>query len=166
MNYRWRWGSIIPQSWGGAWAVRAIRRLMKSCPVRVLVENMSPSHHNCHPYLIDPAFISQIVREADCYFLLDLAHAQIAAELRSESTRDYVNQLPLDRLVEIHVSGPRQQNGRLEDAHQWLQETDYELLDWTLNQARPQAVTLEYWYEKEPLKTQLLRLQAIMENGA
>ncbi len=167
LNYHWSFPPLIPRSLGLHWAVRTVQRWAKRSPVPVLVENMARSRPDGHPYLVEPAFICQVVQESDCFFLLDLAHAQVSAAMRGEAVQDYVRQLPLDRLVEIHVSGPRPhpKNGRLVDAHQTLQETDYELLAWTLTLVRPRAVSLEYWLDGKEIKRQLLRLHEILESA-
>jgi uncharacterized protein (UPF0276 family) len=127
-----------------------------------------------HPFLVDPTFITQVVTEANCYFLLDLAHARVTAAMRRQTVHDYIDELPLDRLVEIHVSGPRQaqNSGRLVDAHhvdahlvdahESMQEDDYDLLEWVLGLARPLAVSLEYWRDGALLKEQLLCLRKIL----
>lgn len=73
--------------------------------------------------------------------------------------RDYMSGLPLDRVVQVHVSGPRMREGRLVDLHEPLQETDYELLDHVLGRTHPQVVTLEYTRERDPLREQLSRLR-------
>ena len=117
-----------------------------------------------HPYLVDPTFITQVVTDANCYFLLDLAHARVTAAMRRQTVHDYIQELPLDRLVEIHVSGPRQarNNGHWVDAHESMQEDDYDLLEWVLGLARPLAVSLEYWRDGALLKEQLLCLRKIL----
>jgi uncharacterized protein (UPF0276 family) len=76
--------------------------------------------------------------------------------------RDYVKSLPLDRVVQVHVSGPRMQGGGLVDAHETLQATDYELLDFVLARTDPKVVTLEYIREREALRDQLGHLRAIL----
>jgi uncharacterized protein (UPF0276 family) len=157
--------AIIPRSLAHRWAVSTIQRWSHYSPVRVLVENMCRSRAIGHPYLVNPAFISQVVREANCHFLLDLAHARISAAMRGQSAQDYIAELPLDRLVEIHVSGPRpaQDDGRLIDAHESLLEADYSLLSWVLDLVRPQAVSLEYWRDGTQLEQQLVRLRQIVD---
>jgi uncharacterized protein (UPF0276 family) len=124
-------------------------------------------------YVVDPAFISGVVEETGCGLLLDLAHARVAAHYHGEPVRDYLARLPLDRLVEIHVSGPRPLeangktgDGRLYDAHRSLQEEDYTLLRWVLERSAPRAVTLEYWRDRAQLETQLRRLRALLDGYA
>ena len=72
---------------------------------------------------------------------------------------DYLNQLPLEHVTQIHLSGPRENNGRLFDAHEPLQEEDYRLLEFTLGKCAPQVVTLEYVREPEALRAQIRRLR-------
>jgi uncharacterized protein (UPF0276 family) len=166
LNYHWPRFSLIPRSLATRWAVDTIGRWSSRSPVRILVENMNRSRLAGHPYLVDPTFISQIVREADCHFLLDLAHARVTAAMLGRPVREYVQELPLERLVEIHVSGPRPIGipGRWGDAHEFLQEEDYALLEWVLTLARPQAVSLEYWRDSRLLKEQLLRLRHLLDS--
>lgn len=167
LNYHWPLPSLIPRPLATRWAVSTLRRWARRSPVPVLVENMARSGPGGHAYLVAPDLIRQVVGESDCFFLLDLAHAQVSAAMRGEAVEDYIRQLPLDRLVEIHVSGPRPaaSKGRMVDAHQTLQERDYALLAWTLTLARPRAVSLEYWEEGEAIRRQLLRLHEILESA-
>lgn len=168
LDRRWVRAPIIPRALALRWAVSTIQRWTRCSPVRVLVENMCRSHPVGHPYVVDPAFISQVVEEADCHFLLDLAHARVSASMRGEPVRDYVQNLPLDRLVEIHVSGtrPDPRSGRLDDAHESLQDEDYVLLEWVLGLVRPAALSLEYWRDGSQLKEQLVRLRHIVDRLA
>ena len=50
---------------------------------------------------------------------------------------DYLQPLPLERVVQVHVSGPRRVDGRLVDAHQPLQKEDYDLLEFILARLIP-----------------------------
>jgi uncharacterized protein (UPF0276 family) len=127
---------------------------------------MNRSRFAGHPYLVDPTFISHVVREADCYFLLDLAHARVTAAMLGIPVRAHIQELPLDRLVEIHVSGPRPigEQGRWRDAHESMQEEDYALLEWILNLIRPLAVSLEYWRDSTLLRKQLQRLRHLLDS--
>jgi uncharacterized protein (UPF0276 family) len=177
LAYRWSGPNPIVPALGKRWAVRSLRRLQAASKASargrtpVLVENMP--RWSCHrpAYVVDPAFISSVVEETGCDFLLDLAHARVAAHYQGEPVRDYLERLPLGRLVEIHVSGPRplprngsMDNGTLFDAHEPLQEVDYALLSWVLLRTRPRAVTLEYSRDRAQLKAQLRRLRTILDD--
>jgi uncharacterized protein (UPF0276 family) len=146
-----------------------VRHLQAICPVRIAVENMPRWTHSRPAYVVDPAFISSVAEQADCGFLLDLAHARVAAHYLGQPARDYLARLPLDRLVEIHVSGPRPgpyPDRRLIDAHQPMREADYDLLEWVLDRTRPRAVTLEYSKDRAQIVAQLVRLRALLDARA
>jgi len=58
---------------------------------------------------------------------------------------DYLRQLPLNRVVEIHVNGSGyDKEGFPRDTHQAMEDEDYKLLEWVLNYTNPEVVTLEY----------------------
>ena len=117
----------------------------------------------------DPAVISAVCERTGVGLLLDLAHARIAAHNRGEDVYAYLSGLPLNRVREIHVSGPApDRSGVLQDEHQEMGEVDYALLDWTLERTHPLIVTLEYggtgphfeWRSDLPtLERQLTRLR-------
>ena len=81
--------------------------------------------------------------------MLDLAHASITADAKSIDVKDYVRSLPVDRLVEMHVSGINLYAGVLTD-HFALQERDWKLLAWALDQIqkghwrKPEIIAFEY----------------------
>jgi hypothetical protein len=52
-----------------------------------------------------PETICRVVEETDCGLLLDLSHARLAAWALNMDPQDYVNQLPVQRICEIHVTG-------------------------------------------------------------
>ena len=97
--------------------------------------------------------------------LLDIGHARVSAATLGADVHGYLADLPLERVVQIHVSGPRMRDGRLVDAHEPLEDADYALLDWVLARTQPQVVTLEYIREREALSRQLGRLRERIGSG-
>ena len=173
LAYRWPGPTPVPRALALRWAVRSVRRLKEACQASVpgrppvLVENMPRWSRSRPAYTADPAFISAVVEESGCGFLLDLAHARVAAAYQGEPERDYLARLPLDRLVEVHVSGPRPApgGGPLTDAHQPMLEADETLLAWVLARWRPRAVTLEYSKDRAQIVAQLVRLRAMLDRS-
>lgn len=120
----------------------------------------------------EPGFIGAVLAETGAGFLLDLAHARVAADHLRMKAKDYIAALPLDRVREIHVSGPVFVAGQgLRDRHRELGEADYALLRWVLARTAPGIVTLEYNSRGEEgdsaaLTRQLGRLRAIINDSA
>ena len=144
-------------------SVRRIAKLAAAIDAPVILENMPSLGAGRYTFEGEPDRITAILEATNCDFLLDVAHARVAAEALGVNIYDYLNRLPLERVVQIHVSGPRMRDGYLYDAHEPLQESDYALLEWVLACTRPQALTLEYFREREALREQLWRLRGILD---
>jgi uncharacterized protein (UPF0276 family) len=141
--------------------VEKVMRLASSIQVPVLIENIEPLPFEGFNYWARPDFICRVFEQTGCGFLLDTGHARISAENLGMAVYDYLQPLPLERVVQVHVSGPRRVDGRLVDAHQPLQKEDYDLLEFILAKTHPQVVTLEYIQEADALREQLGRLRSI-----
>jgi len=144
--------------------IRQVRRLARSTQVPVLLENMDPLPFDGYDFEVQTGLITQVLEGAECGFLLDIGHARVSAAVLRVDVHDYLSDLPLHRVVQVHVSGPRMRDGRLVDAHESLQEPDYALLDFVLERTQPQVVTLEYIRKREALQEQLCRLRGILDS--
>jgi len=144
------------------WFTEQVAWLQKQVPVPLILENMPSLSARRHAYEVDPLLIRRVLEVTGTGFLLDLGHARVVASVLQRDVCEYLQQLPLERTVQIHVSGPRARKGVLWDAHEPMQEDDYRLLEWALERTRPQVVTLEYFREKAPLGEQLSLLAEIL----
>lgn len=143
--------------------IRKICQLQDTIRLPLLIENVEPLPLDGYDFWAQPDFILDVVEQTGCGFLLDTGHARISAERLGMDVECYLQRLPLEKLVQIHVSGPRQVGGRLEDVHETLQEVDYDLLGNLLPRFQPQVVTLEYIREAQALRGQLMRLRRMIE---
>jgi uncharacterized protein (UPF0276 family) len=146
--------------------VRQVQRLARAMRVPVILENTEPLPFDGYDFEVRTERISEVLEKAGCGFVLDTAHARVSAAVLGLDVREYVCALPLDRVVQVHVSGPRMREGRLVDVHEPLQAIDYELLDFVLARTRPSVVTLEYIRERGALREQLCELGTILESHA
>jgi len=143
------------------WSIDAIDRL-KKYHLPLLLENM-PTFPTCR-YAFETAAesIKDILVQTNVDFLLDLAHARIVASVFGLDVHDYIERLPLDKMRQVHVSGPRFRNGHMYDAHEDMLEEDYALLKWVLARTKPEVVTLEYFRDRDKLYRQLIYLEKII----
>jgi uncharacterized protein (UPF0276 family) len=128
--------------------------------IRLMTEELGPDtvaleHHpytHANPNIrpaADPEVFSQVIQDTGCMLLLDLAHARITAHTLGVKVQDYIHALPLERLVEMHVTGIRTLSGVLTD-HFELGEDDWSTLVWALEQIgtkawhTPEIVAFEY----------------------
>ena len=144
-----------------------VRALREQLGVILLLENAPGVPGVVNDPESDPETIDAVLEATGSSFLLDLSSAQTAAHSWGyEDPRGYLLRLPLDRVVEVHLSAPRcLENGLLVDAHDPLREEDYVLLDWLLQRVSPEIVTLEYWKDAQPLYEQILRLKHKLGRG-
>ncbi|MBN1120687.1 MAG: DUF692 family protein [Anaerolineae bacterium] len=82
---------------------------------RVIVENVPDIYEMMIRPVMLPGVISQVVRETGCGFLLDIAHARLAAYSLGIEEKAYISALPVDRLRELHVTGIRTVEGDWSD---------------------------------------------------
>lgn len=142
---------------------RTVRELAAALPVPLLLENLDHWPTGAYEYVSEPGFIADVLEATDADFLLDLAHAQVAAVRLGMPIDEYLQRLPLGRVRELHVSGPRLRTGVLIDAHEPLSEEDYRLLAFVLCESRPGAVTFEYHGTDSPaVESELTRLRAVL----
>jgi hypothetical protein len=129
----------------------AVRLAARLGPERVALENVPWATDLGTPFAaILPQTIRRVIEASNCRLLLDLAHVRLAAHDLDMDPRDYIGQLPTDRLLEVHVSGVLvQPDGTWVDHHP-MTEADWDLLRWALENiargewARPWVLSFEY----------------------
>jgi uncharacterized protein (UPF0276 family) len=118
---------------------------------RVIIENVpyrGEQGKTLRP-AVEPVLIRQVVADTGCGLLLDISHARIAAHYMGIDELDYMSQLPVDRLCELHFTGLHDLDGYLQD-HLEILDTDWPVLDWVLERiksgqwASPWLLAFEY----------------------
>ena len=144
--------------------VRQVEKLTRAIRVPVTLENTEPLPFEGYDFEVRAERITEVVEKTGCGLVLDTGHARVSAGALGMDVRDYVRGLPLARVVQVHVSGPRLRGGHLVDVHEPLQAIDYKLLELVLARTEPRVVTLEYIRESEALREQLHHLRTILES--
>ena len=80
-------------------------------------------------------FVTQVVEQTGCGLLLDISHAMISAHHLGISAQEYMSQLPVKSLRELHFAGVHDQNGWLQD-HLPALPADWEILSWVIERIR------------------------------
>ena len=62
-------------------------------------------------------FIAEVVKKTECYLLVDVNNIYVNQINHGLDAKAYIEQLPLDRIKEIHLAGYQQQKNYLLDAH-------------------------------------------------
>jgi uncharacterized protein (UPF0276 family) len=141
---------------------RNVRALAAAIPVPLMLENLDYCPGGAYEHICVPDFIATVLNETGAGLLLDLAHARVSASRLGLPIEVYLGQLPLERVRQLHISGPRLRDGVLYDAHQPLLDADYALLEWVLLRTQPLALTLEYNRDEVELCAELARLRVVL----
>jgi uncharacterized protein len=112
-------------------------------------------------------FIGAVLSRCDVGLLLDLSHFLITMLNTGADAGKEISRLPLERVVEIHISGLNAQSGIVWDDHATPAPAPvFGLLERVLERARPSALTLEYnWspsFPGEVLKSHLERVRQMV----
>lgn len=98
-------------------AVDSINFLQNQLPVPFAVETGVNYLKPVKGHLPDGEFIARVITEADCGLLLDI-HNLYANELNGRQTiAEFIKQVPLDRVWEVHLAGGFEMDGFYLDAH-------------------------------------------------
>ena len=129
----------------------------------ILVENNNDLGTDAYQTITDGDFITSIVEDNDIHFLWDIAHSEITAINRHIDHEDYLLTLPLERGIQVHLSGYGMKDGFAYDAHEVITDTE-----WTyFTQQIPRLpelkfATIEYYKDSNILQKQLRKLRQII----
>ena len=132
---------------------RATTRYQKDLCVPLIVEN-SPIYFRPPTSTMSQAeFIGELHAASGIELLLDLAHFFITSITMGFDPFVEVERLPLEAVVEIHLSGVDVEGGPWDDHTSPAPETVRRLLTQVLARAQPRAITLEYnWSIQFPIE--------------
>jgi uncharacterized protein (UPF0276 family) len=94
-----------------------IQRVQDFLGVRLLVENVSSYLTYRHSTLGEAEFLAALAETADCDLLFDVNNAYVNQINHGAPAGDFLQQLPLARIREIHLAGYEDKGDYLVDAH-------------------------------------------------
>ena len=96
---------------------RNIRTIANTFNCPFLIENISYYFLVPPSVLTEAEFITHVVNEAGCWLLLDLANVRNNAVNNNYDPYKFLDEIPLDRVVQIHLAGGYYKRGLLLDSH-------------------------------------------------
>lgn len=137
-------------------------------PVPLLIENSPLYFPLPASTMTQTEFLSEVCARSSAGLLLDLAHFYITSRTMGFDPFAELDALPLESVVEVHVSGVDSAPDGLWDDHAHVApEIIYDMLTRVLERVTPHAVTLEYnWpsrLQEAWLMSQLKRTHAALD---
>lgn len=97
--------------------VERIKRVQGEAGRLFAVENVSSYLSYRASQIPEWDFLAQVAEAADCGILLDVNNIYVSARNHGFDPLDYLDALPLDRVVQIHLAGHSERDGYLLDTH-------------------------------------------------
>ena len=122
--------------------VRELQAALGGLPI--LLENIAYSFPLPGAEMTEAGFVGSILESTDAYLLLDLENVHANALNHGYDPIDYLESLPLERVVEIHLAGGLWQEGQYMDTHtRSVPEESWKLLEWLVPRSDVRAVIIE-----------------------
>jgi hypothetical protein len=154
-------------------AAARIREVKDILEMPVAIENVSAYLRAPGGTMDEPTFVRRVAEAADCHILLDVNNVYVNAVNFGFDPRGYMDALPLDRVIQIHVAGhdeeePLDGKRLLIDTHGApIIDPVYALLEDTLRKiphAPPVLLERDHNIPSLPvLEAELARLQGIID---
>jgi uncharacterized protein (UPF0276 family) len=84
---------------------------------RLTLENVSSYVTFAESEMSEWDFVSEVARRADCWLLFDVNNVYVSACNHGFSTRDFLQGVPRDRVVQFHLAGHSHEGDHIVDTH-------------------------------------------------
>lgn len=118
---------------------------------RLVLENVS-SYLAFEGDMTEWEFLAELARRADCDLLLDVNNVHVSAWNHGFDARRYVDAMPPERVVQIHLAGHSDHGTHLLDTHDApVAETVWDLYRYTVERLGPVSTLVEWDGDVPPL---------------
>jgi len=97
--------------------IKNISRVKARINTPLILENITSAIRFPSSEMSESEFIRRILEETDCGLLLDITNLYINSKNFGFDWREFLNELPMERIVQLHFVGAHEHNNRLIDAH-------------------------------------------------
>jgi uncharacterized protein len=127
-----------------------IRETRDFLEVPVVVENVSSYAEFHASEMTEWEFLTEVVEDADCGILLDVNNIYVSSQNHDFNPVDYVNNVPHDRVAQIHIAGHSKYRKYILDTHDHpVIDPVWELYSQAIELTGPTATLLE-WDDRIP----------------
>jgi len=147
-----------------------VKRVQGTIERPFLLENISYYMNVPGSEMNDSQFLAEVVEKADCGLLLDVNNVYVNSLNHGFDPFQYLDQIPLERTVQIHVAGHKQGSEYVIDTHGApVVEPVFELLQYVLERIDANGVMLERdqnFPEFEEILEEVDRIRKIKDSAA
>lgn len=111
----------------------------------VAVENVSSYLEYRDSEMTEWQFLSEVCERADCGMLLDVNNIFVSSRNHSFDPKEYLANIPLERVAQIHIAGHSDRHGYLLDTHDnFVRLEVWQIYEQLINQIGPTNTLLEW----------------------
>ncbi len=144
------------------------REVAEACGRPMILENIT-ADLQIHGSLSETEFLNRLSEESGCGLLLDVTNLFVNCRNRGIDPYAWFCDIDADRIVQLHVVGYTQANGRWHDFHERaIQDELWQLMCDVLAYAAPQAVIIERdgnFPAIDEIESELRRIKAAVEQS-
>lgn len=116
----------------------------------LLLENITYIHKQPFSSMKEEDFLAEILEKTNCSMLLDITNLYINSVNHKYNTSDFLKNIPLEKVVQLHFIGGHWNNGMLIDSHSKPTHKEvWELMEKVVSLTKIKGAVLE-WDEEFP----------------
>ena len=127
----------------------------------IALENLDYHQGGAYEHVCDPNFITEILKELDICFTIDIAHILVTSINLGIEPSKYIARLPLELVREVHLSHPEGGN----DKHHCPTSYEYDLLEYILANSASEFIVLEYYQEPNKIIEENIKLYRFLNRS-
>jgi hypothetical protein len=124
--------------------VSKVRALRSRIARPFALENITNAFAMPHSMMSESEFITTVLERADVGLLLDVCNVFINSQNYGYDPFRFIESLPLERVIQVHIAGGHRSNGQWHDSHSFpVHEEVFELLEQVVARAPVKGILLE-----------------------
>jgi sugar phosphate isomerase/epimerase len=149
-----------------SFSIENTKWLRNVLPKNILIglENNNYYPTDAYNIVADGDFITKVVNKNNLFLLLDIAHAMVTAHNKKISYDQYIETLPLDKLIQVHICQPKLIAGQIgRDTHNEPNDEMFSEVVRLVNKySTIKYLTIEYYKDKDILITSIKKLRNLI----
>ena len=131
--------------------IKRIQQVQDTLGRRIALENPSTYLEFKHSTIPEAEFIAAMAKESGCHLLLDLNNVYVTCYNHRLNLQAYIDALPLDQVIQIHLSGHSNKGNHIIDTHDdYVVDEVWNLYKYVIDQVGYVPNTMIEWDDHIP----------------
>jgi len=143
-----------------------IAHVRRAISAPLILENITTMVSLPGAEMTEAEFVAEVLKQTDCGLLLDVTNLHTNAVNHGYDAMQFLDQIPLERVVQLHFAGGHQHQGLLIDSHSKPAPPEvWRLLECVLQRAPVRGIILERDEDLPPFRELLAEVTRVRELG-